>query len=145
MRAAVADFSEVAAAGGFRIETGLSLTPAIVQADEEAFRRVMRNLLENAMKYSPECRVAWVNGAISGDEVLISVRDHGMGIDPQEQRVIFQKFVRGDAARKAGIKGTGIGLAIVQQTLEAIGGEIRVQSSVGAGSTFTIVLPLTPA
>jgi signal transduction histidine kinase len=75
-------------------------------------------------------------------KVLISVRDQGMGIDADEEQAIFQKFVRGHAAKKAGIKGTGIGLAMVQQISEAMGGEIRMQSQVGVGSTFTIVLPL---
>jgi signal transduction histidine kinase len=94
------------------------------------------------MKYSPECRTVWVDGTVEDHRVSISVRDQGMGIDPQEQRTIFQKFVRGNAAKKAGIKGTGIGLSMVQQISEALKGEVRVQSKVGAGSTFTILLPL---
>jgi signal transduction histidine kinase len=65
-----------------------------------------------------------------------------MGIDAMEHELVFQKFVRGHAAKKAGIKGTGIGLAMVRQISEAMGGEIRLQSEVGVGSTFTIVLPL---
>ena len=83
-----------------------------------------------------------MDGAVSDHHVSISVRDQGMGIDPREQRDIFQKFVRGNAAKKAGIKGTGIGLSMVQQIIEALGGEIHVESRGGAGSTFTIVLPL---
>jgi len=65
-----------------------------------------------------------------------------MGIEPREQRDIFQKFVRGAAAKKAGIKGTGIGLSMVRQIVEACGGEIRLESEEGVGSTFTILLPL---
>jgi signal transduction histidine kinase len=143
VRAAVADFSQEAAANGFHVETNLGAGPVTVQADEEALRRAIRNLLENAMKYSPECRTVWVEGAVNDHLVSISVRDQGMGIDPREQRAIFQKFVRGNAAKKAGIKGTGIGLSMVQQISEALGGEIHLQSSVGAGSTFTLVLPLS--
>jgi signal transduction histidine kinase len=94
------------------------------------------------MKYSPVCRTVWVHGAVQDHQVLISVRDQGMGIGVDEQNAIFQKFVRGDAAKKAGIKGTGIGLAMVQQIAEAMRGEIRLQSEVGVGSTFTLVLPL---
>lgn len=142
VRAAVTDVSEQAASEGFRVETNLDPVPATIQADEEAFRRVVRNLLENAMKYSPACRTVWVDGAVRDHQVSISVRDEGMGIDAAEQLVIFQKFVRGDAAKKAGIKGTGIGLAMVQQISEAMGGQVRLQSEVGAGSTFTILLPL---
>jgi two-component system phosphate regulon sensor histidine kinase PhoR len=65
-----------------------------------------------------------------------------MGIGADEQQAIFQKFVRGNAAKKAGIKGTSIGLAMVQQLTEAMGGEIRLQSEIGVGTTFTLVLPL---
>jgi signal transduction histidine kinase len=142
VRAAVEESSEEAAANGFRVETNLDSGPAIVQADEEALRRAVRNLIENAMKYSPECRTVWVDAAVEDHHVSISVRDQGMGIDAQEQRAIFQKFVRGNAAKKTGIKGTGIGLSMVQQISEALKGEVRVQSKVGAGSTFTILLPL---
>lgn len=142
VRAAVADFSEEAAANGFQVETNLGSGPATVQADEEALRRAVRNLLENAMKYSPECRTVWVDGEVKDHHVSISVRDRGMGIDPREQRAIFQKFVRGAAAKKAGIKGTGIGLSMVRQISEALGGEIQLESRPGSGSTFTIVLPL---
>jgi signal transduction histidine kinase len=142
VRAAITDMSEQAAADGFRVEIKLDSAEASVRADEEAFRRAVRNLLENAMKYSPVCRTVWVDGAVADHKVTISVRDQGMGIEAAEQAQIFQKFVRGDAAKRAGIKGTGIGLAMVQQISEAIGGEIRLESEPGVGSTFTLVLPL---
>ena len=145
VRAAIADFSEEAAASGSHVETNLALCPAAIHADEEALRRAIRNLLENAVKYSPECRTVWVDGVVGDRKVAISVRDSGMGIDSSEQREIFQKFVRGNAAKKAGIKGTGVGLSMVRQIVEAQGGEIRLESTVGIGSTFTIVLPLANA
>jgi two-component system phosphate regulon sensor histidine kinase PhoR len=65
-----------------------------------------------------------------------------MGIEAHEQCDVFQKFVRGTAAKKAGIPGTGIGLAIVKEIIDAMDGHIHLESAVGAGSTFTIVLPL---
>jgi len=146
VRTTVADFNEQAAASGFRVETELDSSDgcdaARIHVDEEAFRRAFRNLLDNAMKYSPDCRTAWVKGDLEDHRVLISVRDRGMGIDGDEKQAIFQKFVRGQAAKKAGIKGTGIGLAMVRQICEAMGGEIRLQSEAGVGSTFTLVLPL---
>jgi signal transduction histidine kinase len=146
VRATVADFTQHAEANGFSVEANLesarSEEIATVYVDEEAFRRALRNLLDNAMKYSPVCRTVWVNGAVQDCQVLISVRDQGMGIGAEEQQAIFQKFVRGEAAKKAGIKGTGIGLAMVRQIAEAMDGEIRLQSEVGVGSTFTLVLPL---
>ena len=146
VRSTVADFTQHAEANGFSVEANLesagSAETATVRVDEEAFRRALRNLLDNAMKYSPVCRTVWVNGVVQNYQVLISVRDQGMGIGADEQKAIFQKFVRGDAAKKAGIKGTGIGLAMVQQIAKAMDGEIRLQSEVGTGSTFTLVLPL---
>ncbi len=142
VRSAVAEFSEEAAASGFRVETKLDSASANVRADEEAFQRAFRNLLENAVKYSPGGRTVWVSGTVDEHHVSISVRDEGMGIDPKEQRQVFQKFVRGTAAKKAGIKGTGIGLSMVHQISKALGGNVHLESKVGAGSTFTIVLPL---
>ncbi|HXM40038.1 MAG TPA: HAMP domain-containing sensor histidine kinase [Bryobacteraceae bacterium] len=143
VRAAVAEFREEALAGGFQVEMEIDARAATIQADEEALRRAIRNLLENAVKYSPECRTVWVEGRLNHRQAAISVRDRGMGIDPREQRQIFQKFVRGAAAKKAGIKGTGIGLSMVRQIVNAHGGEIRLQSASGEGSTFTILLPLS--
>jgi signal transduction histidine kinase len=142
VRSVIADFSEEAQSNGFQVEANLDSQPAMVLADQEAFRRALRNLLENAVKYSPECRTVWVEGHLNHRRVAISVRDQGMGIDPREQREIFQKFVRGAAAKKAGIKGTGIGLSMVRQIVSACGGDLRLESAVGAGSTFTITLPL---
>ncbi len=142
VRAAVADFREEDLANGFQIEVRFDPAAATVAADEEALRRAIRNLLENAVKYSPQCRTVWVDGAVNRHQAAISVRDRGMGIEPAEQRAIFQRFVRGADAKKAGIKGTGIGLAMVRQIVDAMGGDIRLESAPGTGSTFTILLPL---
>jgi len=142
VRAVVADFREEALAGGFEVELNLDANAPTVKADEQELRRAIRNLLENAVKYSPECRTVWVEGRVNHRQVAISVRDRGMGIEPREQREVFQKFVRGAGAKKAGIKGTGIGLSMVKQIADACGGEIRLESVVGEGSTFTIFFPL---
>ena len=115
---------------------------AVVGDGVEAVRRAIRNLLENAVKYSPECRTVWVEGVVNRHQAAISVRDRGMGIEQAEQREIFHEFVRGAAAKKAGIKGTGIGLSMVRQIVDAMDGQIRVESAAGVGSTFTILLPL---
>jgi two-component system phosphate regulon sensor histidine kinase PhoR len=146
VRGTLVDFAEQAEANGFRVESAFpspnGYSAAKVHVDEEALRRAVRNLLDNAMKYSPECRTIWVNGSVEGNKACISVRDEGMGIGADEQQIIFQKFVRGDAAKEAGIKGTGIGLAMVRQIVEAMHGEVRLESEIGVGSTFTLVLPL---
>jgi signal transduction histidine kinase len=76
------------------------------------------------------------------DCLAIHVRDRGMGIPASEQKEIFKKFVRGAGSRDANIKGTGIGLAMARQIIEAHDGEIRLESELGRGSTFTVLLPL---
>jgi len=145
-RTTVDDFIQQAKTNGFNVETNLGSadgsTATTIHVDQEAFGRALRNLLDNAMKYSPACRTVWVNGAVQDHSVIISVRDQGMGIGAEEQKAVFRKFVRGDAAKKAGIKGTGIGLAMVQQIVHSMGGEVRLQSEIGVGSTFTLVIPL---
>ena len=83
----------------------------------------------------------WV--AVNGhhDGTAISVRDEGPGIPREEQKEIFRKFVRGERAGRQGIKGTGIGRAIVSHIVAAHGGQLSVTSSTGAGSAFTVLLP----
>jgi signal transduction histidine kinase len=76
--------------------------------------------------------------------VTIEVRDRGVGIPRDEQEQIFKKFVRGASSRVHGIKGTGIGLAMVRHIVDAHGGQIRVDSAPGRGSTFTIAIPTLP-
>lgn len=111
-----------------------------VRADREALSRALWNLLDNAVKYSPDDKTIDVSVARDNGQVAMSVRDRGVGIPPEEHATIFREFVRGQAARAAGIRGTGIGLAMVRHIVHAHGGEIRFTSTVGAGSTFTILL-----
>jgi signal transduction histidine kinase len=79
--------------------------------------------------------------ATNGDRVAISVRDEGLGVPIREQKEIFHRFVRGEAASQFGIKGTGLGLAMVSHIVQAHGGSIELRSQEGVGSTFTVVLP----
>jgi len=142
VRSAVTEFSQDPLAEGYRVEANLLTQPVAVQLDEEAFGRALRNLMENAVKYSPGCKVIWVDGAADEHHAVVSVRDRGMGIARSEQREIFQKFVRGTAAKQSGVKGTGVGLSMVRQIVETMGGQIRLESAVGVGSTFTITVPV---
>jgi signal transduction histidine kinase len=112
-----------------------------VQADRHALGRALRNLLDNAVKYSPHSKAIRVETALEGDRVALRVCDRGMGIARSDQEKIFKKFVRAGEAKTEGIKGTGLGLAMTQQIISAHGGQIRVESQPGAGSTFTILLP----
>jgi len=114
--------------------------PAI-RGDREALERALWNLLENAVKYSSGETPIRVFAHREGAAVVIGVEDHGIGIPRSEQRRVFQKFVRGDEAKRSGIRGVGVGLALVKRIVEAHGGRVRLVSKVGLGSTFTLVLP----
>jgi two-component system phosphate regulon sensor histidine kinase PhoR len=114
---------------------------ARVEADAGALTLALWNLLDNAVKYSPEGSRIDVKLERRGPEVAVAVRDQGMGIPARERERIFAKFFRGAEARRRDIQGTGIGLALVQHIAGAHGGRIEVESTEGAGSTFTLLLP----
>ncbi|MCJ7681357.1 MAG: HAMP domain-containing histidine kinase [Candidatus Aminicenantes bacterium] len=111
-----------------------------VKGDKEALAQALWNLLDNAVKYSGENKKIQVE-VEEGDPVAIRVRDRGFGIPPSERSRILRKFVRGSNANVHGIKGTGIGLAVVKHIVDAHGGNILIESEPGQGSTFTIQLP----
>jgi signal transduction histidine kinase len=112
-----------------------------IEADREALSRALWNLLENAVKYSQAPGRIEVRARRSGDSVRIEVADEGAGIPPEEQSAVFQKFVRGAAAKREGIRGAGIGLALVKKIIEGHGGSVELESAPGRGSRFTLVLP----
>jgi len=136
------EFQEKAAKQGYHIDLTLAGEFAPIRADPEALGLAFRNLLDNAVKYSPDCRTVWVEVEREQDRLVIRVRDEGMGIPASEQKNIFKKFVRGTGSGTAHIQGTGIGLAMARHIVEAHDGEIRLESEPGKGSTFTILLPL---
>jgi signal transduction histidine kinase len=111
-----------------------------VKADREALTQALWNLLDNAVKYSGENAVVRVE-VEAGNDVAIRVKDEGAGILPSERKRILRKFVRGSSAAACGVKGTGIGLAMVKHIVDAHGGRLAVESEPGRGSTFTILLP----
>jgi signal transduction histidine kinase len=138
----VRDVQEEIRARGVRIElVGDDPRLPAIRADRELLSLVFWNLLDNAVKYSPDERHVRVEIESSGGHLVVRVRDRGMGIPAAERQEIFRKFVRGAAAKTASIKGTGIGLAMAREIVRAHGGEISVDSEVGVGSTFTVLLP----
>jgi signal transduction histidine kinase len=137
------EFADKVKAQGYHLEITADPVLPDVRGDRDALGIALWNLLDNAVKYSPDSRTVWVEAACEGGQVAISVRDQGVGIAGDDQRQIFKKFVRTSGAKAAGIKGTGLGLAMVQHIVSAHGGDVRVSSTPGAGSSFTIFLPVS--
>ena len=112
-----------------------------VRADGEFLKKVVCNLLENAAKYSKAGLPITVSATAVGDAVAVSVADRGIGIDPSEQALVFERFYRSRSQNDATV-GTGMGLAISRSIVEAHGGEINVTSQPGHGSVFTFSIPM---
>ncbi len=138
----VSEFEPHIASAGKYIQTSTADSPCLIDADPEAISVALRNLLDNAVKYSPDQPTIWVECAMEQERVAIRVRDQGLGIAAAERKTIFRKFMRGSAAVTANVKGSGVGLAMVRHIVAAHGGEIVVASELGQGSTFTLLLPL---
>jgi two-component system, OmpR family, sensor histidine kinase SenX3 len=133
-----------AAAGGIEL-TATGSARIAVQGDEDLLVTALRNLLENAVAYSPEhTRVVVSTRRLDRDTAEISVADQGIGIPERDLERIFERFYRVDPARSRATGGTGLGLAIVKHVMAAHGGRVLVWSKEGAGSTFTLRLPLRP-
>lgn len=144
VNAIVEDFRREPLAAGRQVVCEIEDVLPPIRADREALSRALWNLLENAGKYSDPGRPIRVFARRRGDSVLLGVGDEGVGIPPAEQARIFEKFVRGSDAKRSGIRGVGIGLALVKRIVDAHRGSVRVDSEPGRGSTFTIVLPVSP-
>jgi signal transduction histidine kinase len=112
-----------------------------IQIDRDAVSRALWNLLENASKYSPPGTPIRLFARREGACIHLGVGDRGLGIPSAERHAVFQKFVRGADAKRAGVGGVGIGLTLVQRIVEAHGGTVQVESEPGHGSTFTLVIP----
>ncbi|MBQ3325804.1 PAS domain-containing protein [Candidatus Saccharibacteria bacterium] len=114
---------------------------AYAMIDPDFLQEIMNNLIENAIKYTEEGGSIWVNARNDGDNVLINVTDSGMGIAPDNLEHIFQKFYRVDNSATRTIGGTGLGLYIVKERVEAMRGRVWAESAFGEGSTFYVSFP----
>lgn len=114
---------------------------AEIRTDEEALRQILENLLDNAIKYTPEggrIRVRWYG---RGDQICFEVEDNGIGIPEMDLPRIFERFYRVDKARSRELGGTGLGLAIVKNLAQVLRGSASAASTLGQGSLFTVALP----
>lgn len=112
-----------------------------IRGDEQQLQRAFKNLLSNAVKYSPKGGAVSLGARQDGDDIVIWVKDEGLGIPPEALDKVFDKFFRVNSPEHRMVRGTGLGLALVRETMEAHGGRVWVESQVGAGSTFYVTLP----
>jgi signal transduction histidine kinase len=138
------DFVVPAAARSIVLDRAIA-PGVVVTGDRDALKRAVANLLDNAVRLAPAgSRIRLATGS-EGDRAWIAVADEGPGISPEDQPHVFDRFWRADKARSRADGGTGLGLAIVRQIVESHGGQVRLQSKVGVGSSFVIWLPVTAA
>jgi signal transduction histidine kinase len=114
----------------------------VVHTDRTLFGRVLMNLIENALKYSPDDRPCTVAAVPTSEGVEVAVRDEGLGMSEHAQAHIFERFYQADSSATRRFQGAGLGLAIVREILDQLGGSITVSSHEGAGTTFTVRLPV---
>lgn len=126
---------------GLRLEVDCPALSEPVYVDRELWEKIVLNLLSNALKHTFEGSVS-VSLRERGDEVDLTVRDSGIGISEAEKDRVFERFHRVKGARARSHEGTGIGLALVQELAKLHGGQVRVESEVGRGSSFTVTLKL---
>jgi signal transduction histidine kinase len=137
-------FRQQAAFKDFTLETEIASDLPFIRADKDALGRAVFNLLDNAVKYSggnPRVTLRVWSGE---DAVHLQVEDHGIGIGKSEQKKIFEKFYRSESALESDVKGSGIGLPLVEHVVRAHEGKVLLESEPGKGTRVTIRLPLRP-
>jgi two-component system phosphate regulon sensor histidine kinase PhoR len=123
------------------LETDIPADLPIVRGDDERLGQMLVNLLHNAVKFSPSGGIVTVRATLGGDDVVMTIEDHGVGIPAADIGRIFERFYKVDKARVRGKGGTGLGLAIVRHIAESHSGRVWVDSVEGKGATFSVALP----
>ena len=126
------------------LEMDVALDEVSLSADEDLLSQVWINLIHNSIKFTPPGGCVRVALARQGGQVQVSVADSGIGISPEDQAHIFERFYKADKARRRSEGGTGLGLSIAKKIVELHHGTLSVQSQVGQGTTFTVTLPEKP-
>jgi len=127
---------------GQDLDAELPDTEVMVWGDRQNLSQLLDNLIDNAIKYTPNDGSITVKVSKDDENAILQVTDTGIGISPQFQQRVFERFYRVDKARSQSLGGTGLGLSIVKNIAEKDGGSIDVKSQLGSGSSFTIKLPL---
>jgi two-component sensor histidine kinase len=124
-----------------QIKVNVKTHDPVVRGDPARLRQVFENIIGNAIKYSPEGAAVDVRVTETDRTVRVAVHDEGIGIPSDEMKFLFERFTRASNAKRSKIKGTGLGLYLAKTLVERHGGNIQVQTKLGEGSTFTVVLP----
>ncbi len=128
---------------GHPLQTDLPADLPLVQGDAVMLERVLVNLLDNAIKYTPPGTPLGITARVAGDALEVAVWDEGPGLPTGQERIIFDRFTRGQ--RESAIAGVGLGLAICQAIVDAHGGRIRAENRPAGGARFVFTLPLAPS
>lgn len=139
----VSDYRPMAELEGHTLTVNFAPDLPPVEVDPEKIGLVFSNLLSNAIKFTPEQGRIEISAWDGGDSLMVSVQDNGVGIPPEDQNKIFERFYQARADHIAGHGGIGIGLTIVKHLLELHGGDVWIESQVGQGSTFSVRIPKT--
>ncbi|MGE0760438.1 MAG: ATP-binding protein [Pirellulaceae bacterium] len=141
----VAHHADTAAGAGVQLAWRGSSEDLTIWADISGFQTILDNLISNAIKYTPAGGSVMIEWRRAGKFAEIVVTDTGIGIAPQDQQRVFERFFRVDRARSRDLGGTGLGLAIVKHLSQSFGGDVGLTSELGRGSSFFVRLPLSPA
>jgi two-component system phosphate regulon sensor histidine kinase PhoR len=141
--ACIKQHADTAAAKKIDLVTAPSSEAAFVRADEEGVRTILNNLVDNAVKYTPNGGRVTVGWRVDLENVTLEVQDTGIGIAKQHHARVFERFYRVDKARSRELGGTGLGLSIVKHLAQSFGGSVGIDSQLREGSTFRVTLPRT--
>jgi signal transduction histidine kinase len=138
---ALEDFEPLARSNGLTLRGKIASEPCSVLGHRHHLRKVVENLMGNAIKFTPEGGVVVVELARQDGRIRLEVTDTGIGIPADKQAYVFERFYQADSTIRQRYGGSGLGLALVKEIVEGQGGQVTLESEVGEGSTFTVLIP----